>query len=167
MLFPHSEHWMNSSFHFWRCMLVNAVVTSRLDYGNALLYSITTNLTDKLQRVHNTAARLIARTKKMDHITPVLIRLHWLPVEYRSQYKLIRSSWFGSSIFDWTCETIRSIAFFAFPVSITSPDLLWPPFRQDCVTLWNNIPLQLKTVDSLSAFKSCLKTYHFKQAFRL
>jgi hypothetical protein len=25
----------------------------------------------------------------MDHITPVLIRLHWLPVEYRSQYKLI------------------------------------------------------------------------------
>ena len=89
MLFPHSEHWMNSSFHFWRCMLVNAVVTSRLDYGNALLYSITTNLTDKLQRVHNTAARLIARKKKMDHITPVLIRLHWLPVEYRSQYKLI------------------------------------------------------------------------------
>ena len=70
-------------------MLVNALVTSRLDYGNALLYSITTNLTDKLQRVHNTAARLIARKKKMDHITPVLICLHWLPVEYRSQYKLI------------------------------------------------------------------------------
>ena len=70
-------------------MLVNALVTSRLDYGNALLYGITKNLTDKLQRVHNTAARLIARTKKTEHITSVLIRLHWPPVEYRSQYKLI------------------------------------------------------------------------------
>jgi hypothetical protein len=70
-------------------MLVNALVTSRLDYGNALLYGIAKNLTDKLQRVHNTAARLITRTKKMDHITPVPIRLHWLPVEYRSQYKHI------------------------------------------------------------------------------
>ena len=54
-------------------MLVNALVTSRLDYGNALFYGITKN----------------TRTKKMDHITPVLIRLHWLLVEYRSQYKLI------------------------------------------------------------------------------
>ena len=70
-------------------ILVNALVTSRLDYGNALLYGKTKYLTDKLHRVHNTAARLITRKKKMDHITPVLIRLHWLPVEYRSQYKLI------------------------------------------------------------------------------
>jgi hypothetical protein len=31
------------------------------------------------------------------------------------------SSWFGFSIFDWTCETIRSITFSAFPVSIASP----------------------------------------------
>jgi hypothetical protein len=36
--------------------VVNALVTSRLDYGNALLYGKTKNLTDKLQRVHNTAA---------------------------------------------------------------------------------------------------------------
>jgi hypothetical protein len=34
-------------------------------------------------------------------------------------------------------------------------------FDQTASTLWNNIQLQLKT-----AFKSCLKTYLFKQAFR-
>ena len=70
-------------------MLVNALVTSRLDYGNALLYGINKNLTDKLRRVHNTSAQLITRTKKKDHITTVLIRLHWIPEKYRSQYKLI------------------------------------------------------------------------------
>ena len=90
MLFPHSEHWMHRPFiSEYACrMLVNVLVTSRLDYGNALLYGITKHLTDKLRRVHNTAARLIARTKRTDHITPVLIRLHWLPVEYRSQYNV-------------------------------------------------------------------------------
>jgi len=52
------------------------ILTSRLDYGNTLLYGITKHLTDKLQRVNKTASRLITRTKKMDRITPVLIRLH-------------------------------------------------------------------------------------------
>ena len=40
-------------------------------------------------------------------------------------------------------------------------------FDKTASNLWSNIPLLLKTVDSLSAFKSCLKAYFFKQAFRL
>lgn len=70
-------------------ILVNSLVTSRLDYGNALLYGMNKQYTNKLQRVQNTAARLITRTKKYEHITPVLIQLHWLPVEYRIQYKIL------------------------------------------------------------------------------
>ena len=68
--------------------LVCSLVTSRLDYGNALLYS-TNNIINKLQYVQNTAARLITRKRKYDSITPVLISLHWLPVHYRCQYKLL------------------------------------------------------------------------------
>ena len=37
----------------------------------------------------NSAAHLISGTKKAKHITPVLIELHWLPVEQRNQYKLL------------------------------------------------------------------------------
>ena len=40
-------------------ILVNSLVTSRLDYGNALLYGINKQLTNKLQRIQNTAARII------------------------------------------------------------------------------------------------------------
>ena len=61
--------------------LVHAYVTSRLDYCNSLLYGIPKELTNKLQRVQNTAARLVTRTRKYDHITPVLKDLHWLPIE--------------------------------------------------------------------------------------
>ncbi|CAC5390085.1 unnamed protein product [Mytilus coruscus] len=69
--------------------LICFLVTSRLDYGNALLYGTNTNIISKLQRGQNTAARLITRKRKFDSITPVLISLHWLPIHYRCQYKLL------------------------------------------------------------------------------
>ena len=69
--------------------LVCPLITSRLDYGNALLYGVNASALAELQRVQNTAARLIARRKKYDHITPVLIELHWLPVKFRCEYKLL------------------------------------------------------------------------------
>ena len=70
-------------------ILVHAFITSRLDNGNALLYGISEYLLAKLQRVQNAAARLITRTKKQEHITPVLVSLHWLPIKQRIQYKLL------------------------------------------------------------------------------
>jgi hypothetical protein len=62
----------------------------------------------------------------MDHITPVLIRLHWLPVEYRSQYKLILHVFkplpgLVPVYLTELVKPLRSITFSAFPVSITSP----------------------------------------------
>ena len=69
--------------------IVHALVISRLDYGNARLYGITEALMTKLQIVQNSTARLIARQRKHQHITPVLIKLHWLPVRWRVQYKLL------------------------------------------------------------------------------
>ena len=59
--------------------LVNSLISSRLNYGNVMLYGLSANITNKVQRVQNTAARLISRTKKHQHITPILVSLHWLP----------------------------------------------------------------------------------------
>ena len=68
--------------------IVQSVIMSRIDYCNSLLYGIPEVHLGKLQRMQNSAARLISFTSRYDHITPVLIDLHWLSVPYSITYKV-------------------------------------------------------------------------------
>ncbi len=70
-------------------MLIHAFMTSRLDYWNALLGGCCACLINKLQMVQNAAARVLTRTKKYDHISPVLSTLHWLPTKHRIEFKIL------------------------------------------------------------------------------
>ncbi len=56
--------------------LVHAFMTSRLDYCNALLGGCPASSINKLQIVQNVAARVLTRSRKYDHITPILQSLH-------------------------------------------------------------------------------------------
>jgi len=69
--------------------LVQALIISRLGYGNALIYNNPLSLTNRLHRVQNCATCLVTRTCKREHITPVLFQLHWLPICFRSLYKIL------------------------------------------------------------------------------
>jgi len=60
--------------------LVQAFISCRLDYCNSLFYGIAEGLMSRLQSVQNVAARLVSGTRHYDHITPVLKKLHRLPV---------------------------------------------------------------------------------------
>ena len=70
-------------------MLVNVLVISRLDFCNCLLYGIPKYQRDKLQRIQNTAARLVMGVKLSGHATPILKNLHWLPVEKKIEFKIL------------------------------------------------------------------------------
>ena len=69
--------------------LVYSVLSAKLDYCNALLNGLPNTQLRLLQRAQNAAARLITRSKKFDHISPILKQLHWLPVNYRIQFKIL------------------------------------------------------------------------------
>ena len=68
--------------------LVRATVIGRIDYCNSLLFKILAVHIAKLQRIQNSAARLVYYIPRFEHITPVLYRLHWLPVSFRIEYKV-------------------------------------------------------------------------------
>ncbi|XP_051237029.1 lathosterol oxidase-like isoform X3 [Dicentrarchus labrax] len=67
--------------------LVHAFVSSRLNYCNALLIGIPGKSLQRLQYIQNSAARILMRVQKHEHITPILHSLHWLPVSTRIEYK--------------------------------------------------------------------------------
>jgi len=69
-------------------MVAHAIISNRLDYCNSLRCGIAGNLLQKLQSTQNAAARLIMRTGRRQHITPVLQELHWLPVRQRIDFKM-------------------------------------------------------------------------------
>ena len=68
--------------------LVMALVIPRLDYCNSVLAALPSSTLQLLQRVQNTAARLVFELRHHDHITPALIQLLWLPIRWRIHYKL-------------------------------------------------------------------------------
>ena len=74
-------------------IVTHAFVTSTLDYGNSLLYGINRKYLNKLQILQNSAARLIEKKRKYDHITETLKELHWLPVEARIEFKILSYVW--------------------------------------------------------------------------
>ena len=69
--------------------LIHTFASSHLDYCNALLFGLPKYQLDRLQKVQNAAARVTFQIAKFDHITPALIDLHWLPVMFRVQFKLL------------------------------------------------------------------------------
>ncbi len=69
--------------------LIHAFVTSMLDNMNALLLYIPDYQLKQLQLIQNNAARVITKQKKSAHITPTLNNLHWLPVQYRVEFKIL------------------------------------------------------------------------------
>ena len=69
--------------------LVHTFVTSRLDYCNAPLSGCANASLKPLQLIQNAAARILTRTKCFEHITSVSASLHWLPIKFHIDFKVL------------------------------------------------------------------------------
>jgi hypothetical protein len=158
--------------------LVQAFISSRIDYCNSLLCGITKELLLKLQAIQNSAARLITGTRKYDHITPVLRSLHWLPVDKRITFKmalLVYKSLHGLTppYLAQDITPVSSVPGRQHLRSATNHRLTTPKTRTELgkrafsvsgPTIWNSLPVHLRAPElSAGGFRNYLKTWLFNQ----
>ena len=159
--------------------LVHAFVIGRIDYCNSILYGLPEVHVNKLQRVQNSAIRLITYTPRTYHITPVLKAFHWLPVKYRVLFKIAILTF--KSIYGQSPEYLKELInirsntqynlrsnnglFLTFPTIKTRKTLGDRAFCVAAPTVWNNLPKSIRKEQDFKKFKSLLKTFLFKTAY--
>ena len=158
-------------------ILMHAFVTSRIDSYNALLFGLPNFLIQRLQYVLNSADRVIARSRKFDHITSLLIELHWLPVEQRIIFKILLFTFkvVNGLAPSYLSELLEAYVPMRMLRSSTQLLLLESKFNLKtygsralsvCAPrLWNSLPLEMRKCDSIDTFKKKLKTHLFKSSY--
>ena len=151
--------------------LVHAFITSRLDMGNALLFGLPQQEIKRLQIRQNIAARIVTRTKPREHISPVLVDLHWLPVHFRIRYKILlltyralngQSPTYISDLITVHTATRQGLRS-AGQTLLSTPrfNRSWGDrsFANSAPHLWNSLPENIKSSTSLDSFKRLVKTH--------
>ena len=157
--------------------LIHAFVTSRLDYCNSLLSGCSSTSLKSLQLVQNSAARILSRTKKREHITPILESLHWLPMRQRIEFKVLlltfkslnnqAPTYLKELIVPYTPNRplrSRTARLLTVP-RINKSRMGARAFCYQAPLLWNQLPMFIREADSLQNFKTLLKTFLYDKAF--
>jgi len=156
-------------------------VSSCVDYCNAIFVGAPKNVTDKLQRVLNAAARIVSGTRKYDHGLTDLMHneLHWLDVPDRVKYKLCmlmyrcQHNQAPRYLMDH-CSPVSDVVFRQRLRSASGQQLSVPrhwlstygrrAFSVAVPTVWNSQPDDLRDPEcSGNIFRQSLKTFLFSQ----
>ena len=147
------------------------------DYCNSLLYGQPKCILRRLQSVLNSAARLIHLTSRHEHITPLLIQLHWLPIEHRITFKIavITFKALHGAAPSYITDLMKPYTPGRLLRSSNQLLLSTPKFNLKTYggrsftiaapSVWNTLPFELRSCNSLSSFESKLKTWLFKVSY--
>ncbi len=119
--------------------------------------------------------------KKFDHITPVLIQLHWFPVKFRIDFKILLLTFktLHNKAPKYICNLITVYGSPCNLRSLAHDNLLLvepktrlvsycdKAFCKAAPMLWNRLPRDIIHSKYINSFKCSLNTHLFKTAFNL
>ena len=157
--------------------LVLALVISHLDYGNAIYYGLPKSTLAPLCHIQSMAVKMILKKRKYNSVMDVMIALHWLPIPYRSEFKiafLVYQSLKGQapcylqehlSVRDVSRITHSGTSGTVLNIPATKRKTFADrPFAVAGPKIWNSLPQSIRQATTFYYFKRELKTYFFKCA---
>ena len=154
--------------------LATALIQSRLDYSNSILYGTSASNLHKLQMVQNALARTITRSPRSVSTSQLLCNLHWLPIHKRIHFKVATLTYMVLSTQQPAYLYNLSLISYHQPGRLlrsSSQSLLHVPriktdfgrraFSSAAPQIWNPIPTAIRGSQSLDSFKRHLKTHYF------
>jgi len=150
--------------------VVSALVNSRLDNANSVLYSISAENISRLQRVQNALARVATYTKRAKHI---LHNLFWLPINYRIEHKLTALAF---KIWSTGSPAYRLSAVCNYiPTPMVISQLLFKPavrtgttrrsFNLAAPSVWNSLPVEIRISETERQFRTAIRTHYYRISF--
>ena len=168
--------------HDLKVQMVHSNILCFIDYCNSVYGKLSEKNIQKLQKIQNNAVRFIFGLygkKKNEAVLPYLKKLHFLPIRYRIRYKIcllvfkcvnnigpnylkdlliLRQTRRRSSRMDDDFFLLKIPNRPNFSRSEGAFSYIGPK-------LWNALPFDLRSLNTLDAFKRSLKSYFFNIAF--
>ena len=160
--------------------VANAFVSSQLDYCNSLFRSLSKLNLHRLLSIQNS----VTNSSKYTRITPVLRKLHWLPVQFCSEFKLATlvykfihtgfpkyfAPYLSTYYTTYNTRHSQSVANFlnvpkfqsTIHKSIKQFDF---SFAFDAPTVWNLLREDIRASSTIATFRKKLKTYLYAKAY--
>ena len=150
--------------------VISSLVISKMVYCSSVWSNTSASNVKKVQSIQNFACKIITKSRKYDHVTPLLRELNWLPVDKLLYFrdasltykcvnnlapdylcnKLIKRS----SIHDRRTRTHDSLQIPVFKTAAGQRS-----FAYRAVHIWNNLDKNLKDCSSLKILKVALKKH--------
>ena len=161
-------------------LLASQQILSRLDYCNSIYTNLPAYLLKKLQVIMGKTARMIFKRPFGEHVSPLFIQLHWLPIKARIEYKLCclvhNAIHQGLPIYLKSklqrvnyenTNTRNSTAAYKLIQPYVSSGIGSRTFTFCAPRIFNRLPSELRAENNHSKFKKKLKTFFFAKAYNL
>lgn len=150
-------------------ILISSLFMPRLEYCLGLLVNCPAYQFHYLQRILHTAARVIFRLRKYDHISNTLRILNWLDIPSRITSQILTLAWQikfrhnppylylpDSASYMTTGLSLRSHRSYSLFVPRHNGNHGYRAFTIAAPRLWNKLPRDTKSLTSLKHFKTSL-----------